>query len=636
MRRHFRIKRFIVPFALSALLLGTVSFSPASVLGMKEPNVAHAAAVQNTSLQNAFHAAAQEFGVPESVLLSVSYNLTRWEHHNGEPSDSAGYSVMHLTDFEPGFSDEENAQGKKDDAAVKASQDPSLHTLLAAAQLIQQSPDTLKNDPVQNIRGAAALLAQYAKETTGTVPANAEDWFGAVVKYSGSDDKDAALDFANQVYQTINEGADRQTDDNQHLHLNAQAVKANVDTAKNVPLKNHYSDGVDCPNGLACNFIPAAYQQLSADPGDYSNYDVADRPKFGPEIRYILIHDTETSYQNTIKIFQDPYAYVAAHYVVRASDGFVTQMINNKDVGWHAGNWYFNMHTIGIEHEGFAMQGSTWYSEKMYHASAKLVKYLANKYNIPIDRAHIFAHEEVPGLSQRSQRGMHRDPGPFWDWEHYMELMGAPIHDSGNSNQIVTIRPHFRNNIQTFSDAPAQPADFVYLYTAPSFDAPMVDDAATLGENHLAGLAWGDKALTGQTFFLADHQGDWDAIWFGGQKAWFFNPNGQNTVKASGLLIKPKAGKTSIPVYGGAYPEKSAYPSDVWPYSLNPLQYSISQGQEYVAFEKVKGDYYNAVVFTYDPYPYAKEVVGNEEYYRIQFNHRFAFVKASDVDEITD
>jgi hypothetical protein len=51
-----------------------------------------------------------------------------------------------------------------------------------------------------------------------------------------------------------------------------------------------------------------------------------------------------------------------------------------------------------------------------------------------------------------------------------------------------------------------------------------------------------------------------------------------------------------------------------------------------VALEKVKSDYYHAVVFTHDPYLAAKEIVGNEEYYRIQFNHRFAFVKASDVD----
>ena len=43
-----------------------------------------------TALQSAFTAAAHEFGVPVSVLLSVSYNVSRWETHGGAPSVSGG------------------------------------------------------------------------------------------------------------------------------------------------------------------------------------------------------------------------------------------------------------------------------------------------------------------------------------------------------------------------------------------------------------------------------------------------------------------------------------------------------------------------------------------------------------------
>ena len=53
-----------------------------------------------TSLQSAFTAAAREFGVPESLLLSVSYNLSRWEQHAGAPSTSGGYGPMHLMHVE--------------------------------------------------------------------------------------------------------------------------------------------------------------------------------------------------------------------------------------------------------------------------------------------------------------------------------------------------------------------------------------------------------------------------------------------------------------------------------------------------------------------------------------------------------
>ena len=97
-----------------------------------------------------------------------------------------------------------------------------------------------------------------------------------------------------------------------------------------------------------------------------------------------------------------------------------------KDVGWHAGNWYVNMHSIGIEHEGFAAQGATWYTESLYESSATLVKYLADEYDMPLDRAHIIGHDQVPGTTRPTSPGMHWDPGPYWDWEHYMTLLGAP------------------------------------------------------------------------------------------------------------------------------------------------------------------------------------------------------------------
>ena len=32
--------------------------------------------------------------------------------------------------------------------------------------------------------------------------------------------------------------------------------------------------GVECPKALACRLVPAAYEQNSADPGDYGNYDL--------------------------------------------------------------------------------------------------------------------------------------------------------------------------------------------------------------------------------------------------------------------------------------------------------------------------------------------------------------------------
>ena len=65
----------------------------------------------------------------------------------------------------------------------------------------------------------------------------------------------------------------------------------------------------------------------------------------------------------------DP-TYLSWHYTLRSSDGHIAQHLDARNVGWHAGNWYVNMHSIGLEHEGIAAQGATWFTESMYRTSA--------------------------------------------------------------------------------------------------------------------------------------------------------------------------------------------------------------------------------------------------------------------------
>jgi hypothetical protein len=600
------------------------------------------------SLQAAFAAAAREFGVPERVLLAVAYNLSRWEDHGGAPSTWGGYGVMHLRhlDTAPGI------DGRGDDIARFPRldpSDPSLHTLDRAAQLLGLNAEALKRDPVQNIRGGAALLAQYALDTVGTKPASEADWYGAVAKYSGAKDAAVALDFADAVYATIQRGAARTTGAGQSVTLSAARIEPNKSTAGRLNLQpSRKGSGLECPDKLDCEFIPAAYTLLDpADPSNYGSYDLAARPSDGLRIRYIVIHDTEVDYNTTLQIFQNPLNYVSAHYVIRAEDGHIAQMVENKNVGWHAGNWYVNGHAIGLEHEGVAIEGATWYSEQMYQASARLVRYLAAKYHIPLDRAHIIGHDDIPGPTPGTQPGMHWDPGPFWDWAHYMDLLGAPIKRDGRSDsRIITIDPDFETNLQPLTycygptpadcrEVPPQPSNFVYLRTAPSFDAPYVsnpyiDDEPTRASN------WANKAATGQQFYRADRKGNWDAIYFSGQKAWFYNPSRKNSLRGGGILITPRAGRASIPVYGRAYPEDAAYPAGTTPQAIVPI-YEMPAGQIYVAAQRIKGDYYWAP--TYAPTLEGSDhvvVSGETKYYQIYFNHRFAFVMTRDVEVLSE
>jgi len=110
-------------------------------------------------------------------------------------------------------------------------------------------------------------------------------------------------------------------------------------------------------------------------------------------ISAIVIHDTEGRFLGSIRTLQNPRVDGSAHFVV-SRRGQIVQLVPVSDVAWHSGNGWWNLHSIGIEHEGWA--GRHAYTEAEYRASAKLVAYLAHRWGIPLDRGHIIGHAEVP------------------------------------------------------------------------------------------------------------------------------------------------------------------------------------------------------------------------------------------------
>nr|BFE80916.1 hypothetical protein GCM10020093_035170 [Planobispora longispora] len=171
--------------------------------------------------------------------------------------------------------------------------------------------------------------------------------------------------------------------------------------------------------------------------------------------------------------------YLSWHFTLRSGDGRIAQHLRAQDVGWHAGNWDVNSRSIGLEHEGYLAKGGAWYTEAMYRASAKLVRHLAGKYRVPLDRAHIVGHDNVPGTTRATVRGMHTDPGPYWDWERYFQLLGRPLSRAvRKGGRSVLILPRYAANRQRFTGCggsgacPPQGASTVWLRTRPSADAP--------------------------------------------------------------------------------------------------------------------------------------------------------------------
>ena len=614
------------------------------------------------------NAAAREFGVPARLLLAISYDETRWSRTGDSPSIDGGYGLMNLTARTFPAPD---GRGLMSPPVPRAVTLPRAHyTLDEAAQLLRMPASVLQTSERENVRGAAALLARYARQLSGgALPASLGGWYGAVAEYSGAVNVQPARSFADDVFRTLASGASLTSADGQVMDLPPTAGlhpdRAQLAGLGLRPAPAATVPAVDCPATLSCVFVPAAYAQDSpGDPANYGNYDTAGRPSAmvtpagqpaSMRISYIIIHDTEGSYDSAISTFQNPASYVSANYVIRSSDGAVTEMVRPADVSWGAGDWYVNMHAINIENEGFAAQGRTWYTEAMYQADAALVRYLAAEYGIPLDRAHILGHEDVPGPTNAWTAAQHWDPGPFWNWNHFMALVHG-VSDSAErasggsatrgSHQLVTIDPTFATNKPTVTDCsgtgcvtlPSQPANFVYLRTGPGTGYPLIADPILGGsKGTTADSYWGDKATIGETFGYAGQSGKWTAIWFAGRKAWFYNPPGaqQTALYTGGQVIRPKAGLTSIPVYGAAYPEASAYPPAVPVLSVVKLKYTIKAGQAYPAGTGLPTDYYYAATVDSSLPDDHTIIIGKTAYDQISYNHRTFFVQASQVTVTT-
>ncbi|MFB7392830.1 N-acetylmuramoyl-L-alanine amidase [Streptomyces sp. NPDC056191] len=639
----------------------------------------------DASLQSQFANAAREFDVPQSVLMAVSYRQTRWESHDGQPSVTGDYNVMGLTKVDPEDLETDgdehiehlvNGTGdpsidkKIDEKKLLAplpkqdvdTDDPKLHTLDKAAELIDSSTDTVQNDTNASIRAGAALLAEYQKQAGAELSDEPGDWYPAVARYSQSTDRKGADQFAKRVFESIKTGESEITTDGEQVVLSADPAVEPVKPS-NVPLAVTSTATTattpECPAGLACSFTSAAYVQ------DLGNYNIASRVPYGTDgfdIRQIVIHDVEGTLAGAVSTFKDPNRWASAHYIVDAT-GKVTQMVETKNEAFHAGNKTLNMHSIGIEHEGYAIKGgSNWYKESQYDTTAELVKYLATKYKVPLNREHIIGHDEIPGVLDRLASGVHWDPGPFWDWNRFMDKVGAPIGASGaggllQTGQTVRVVPPFTsanqpsltytetvNGTVTRKAAPAQPANFGYLYTGPSTTSATITDPYISGAVWNSGDNWGNKVVAGGQYVVAGTSGDWTAIWYGSQKAWFYNPGGQYTslVNTAKTVVKP-IGTTPIKVYGRAYPNREAYTDTGVPIQDDPVNKTLNedplkkytipvgQGQAYVATgAEVFGDYYSSA---YDKD--GTRVEGTTKFIPIHYNHRIAWVQSKDVQVVS-
>jgi N-acetylmuramoyl-L-alanine amidase len=343
------------------LRLGGAGLAGAVLLGAARTSPAQTA----PSLRTEFESASQKYGVPVELLLAMGYVNTLWEmpppsdYEHGDIESRGTYGIMQLE------------------------QNPFRDTLGRAAFLTGLSEEQLKSDRASNIEGGAALLSEIVGTTK---PDDLDGWQEAVSAYADTDL------YTYDVYSALLSGASRTISTGESVELSPQDVT--------VPQVYTAQATADYPHSVWRK-------------AHWSNYTSSHRER-SYNINRVIIHVAQGSYAGTINWFQDRRADVSAHYVVSRKGG-ISQCVRNKAIAWHAGNWRYNCHSIGIEHAGYVSDPDS-FTRKMYRASARLTAWCCKKHHISLDRRHIIGHYQVPGSD-------HTDPGRYWNWSKYMRFV---------------------------------------------------------------------------------------------------------------------------------------------------------------------------------------------------------------------
>ncbi|MCO4772773.1 MAG: N-acetylmuramoyl-L-alanine amidase, partial [Deltaproteobacteria bacterium] len=319
----------------------------------------------------AIEAAAAEFAVPEELVKVMAWVEGRYEHVPFRVSADGRAGLFQI----------------------------APERLALASDFLDLDANTLVNDLDEHARAMAFLLA-------ATAPSPATDRFGNwdfdawrdTLVWVSALDTDVADSWVDHLYERLDSGVIDQTTDGEPVAIAPLPVQTSAIGGFSAAMRS--GPGADYP-GVIYNTAPSC------------NHTAANRGL--SDVNYIVIHTTQGSYAGSISWFLNCSSSVSAHYVIRASDGEITQTLDEEDIGWHAGNWTYNSESIGIEHEGF-VANSNWVTAAMENASAALSANILADYNLPATRTVIVGHNEVPGAT-------HTDPGQYWDWSGYMALV---------------------------------------------------------------------------------------------------------------------------------------------------------------------------------------------------------------------
>lgn len=382
--------------------------------------------------------------------------------------------------------------------------------LRTVATLSGISEDLIKADPRSNILAYAAAYAKLAaaKELTADAPAR---HLPVLIELSELPlQRDAVSNYAldTHLYGVLSFLAKADNQIRYHFpdhHLDLRAIfGANYRVLSAGTTQITPSD----VRGDGRTYDPATSTYARVSSTDYGpaltnlttcNYS----SRGGVAVTHYAIHTVQGTYASCISWFKNCTAQVSAHYVVRSSDGQVTQMVSEANKAWHIGSE--NPYTIGTEHEGY-VDDASWYTTALYTASAALARDITvSGYGISGLRTFygaattgtfstgacikIKGHQHYPNQT-------HTDPGVNWNWAYFYTLVNnvptittlstasGTLYDAGGSaanygddvRQCQLIAPAGATSVSlTFSSFDLEANyDYLLVYNGANNQAPLI------------------------------------------------------------------------------------------------------------------------------------------------------------------
>jgi N-acetyl-anhydromuramyl-L-alanine amidase AmpD len=608
------------------------------------------------SLESAFQQAAQEFNVSEDLLKAICQQESHISMRKGLQSIDGAYGCglvkQHVTTLD-GAAMMYGGPLSKDitkHAGVSkiAAKYKYVDTLDQAAEKLGVAPEQLQEDLAANIRGVAYILSDDAQQLSPThqLPTTLAAWRPAVEVFSHATSRFNAHLYTSQVYKLLQSGFSTTANSGEVIAVGAQSLPANVATitsnddpvsVANLPAGCSNDGKTDYPGAIDCILDPALHD-CDLVPGNNTpcnyfssnHYSLTYRQNDGI-ITHIVIHDSEAAKASSVvNTFENPNSDASSHYIVD-TDGTIYQIVHEKDVAFHAGNLWFNQHSIGIEHAGFDATGFQYYNSAQYQASAKLTTYLVEKYNIPLDHDHIISHGTIPSPNLANAPN-HVDPGPYWLWSYYLHLIREQLKQASQSTvatdkdaHIITLRPQtdlqpaLPNGTETAANF-----NFFYLYNGPSTKSgliPQQGDGTNITDetnNVEPAITYyyidkvKDPAGTGYTLY---------EIWYGESDQAHASPPTFFTHAKLAWLAVPS--RTAVKSKGTTVTLKSS--------DGTPIQVSGSPKTNTATTDYHIGDAPDGVVFA-SGYKVTEDGTNNV-WYSINYNHRQAWIPAANVVE---